>query len=148
MKDNTLIYVGLGLAAVYILSKRTTTLPLTTSPYGTGVIPAGSVQPSQSILTNLFSGLSTIIPKIVSANTAANNVSNGYNANGTINLPDESQQEVNTLLPPVNFDSGAGSTGIVQPVTLQLPSIDTGSSSPTGADIADSDDFDFSDIYG
>ena len=86
-KDNTILYVGLGLAAVYFLSKKTAAAPIVTPGYAPGYTAPVS-QPSSLILplvnkltsspglfssiTNLFGGQGTA-PALTPGQTAANN---------------------------------------------------------------------------
>ena len=132
MKDNTILYVGLGLAAVYLISKRSVSIPNTLGPSGSlsriPVIQSGGS--SGSIIPTLTS-LAAQITNSIKQNS---NVSQGYNPDGTIQIVDTGQQSVNQL------DQG-------QPLlSTNIPVVDTpvtsapdysANSSPDGTDLTD-----------
>ena len=128
MKDNTLLYVGLGLAAVYVFSKKKTAIPVSNHPVNT-VLPYSPVNQPQSIATTLIPAITSIINKIKGTAPAATNVSNGYNPDGTITLPDQTQTSVNQL--PIDT-SWMNNIFPINATTLP----NNGSSSPTGYDLA------------
>lgn len=142
MKDETLMYFVLGGVAIYLLTKKSA-LPVSTIPPGGYATTAPvAAQPAQSLLSNIFTAVATIVPKVISSQQAANNVANGYNADGTIPVTSNTGQDsINQISP--------GLPGItdptINPIALQLPTIDTGSEN-----IADETDpnFDFSTLYG
>jgi hypothetical protein len=99
MNNNTILYVGLGVVAVYLLtSKKTaTSLPIATLPAGS--VAPGAPASSSSLILSAASGLASIFNQVKSSQQAATNVAQGYNADGTINTGNTTQDSINTLDP-------------------------------------------------
>jgi hypothetical protein len=107
MKDNTVLYLVLGGVALYLFTRRQTNI-LPKTYYPGGGYPGASNyypsqlpvnQPSQSVVLPLITTVANLANKIFSPGqpSAATNVSNGYNADGTITLPNEVQTSIQNL---------------------------------------------------
>ena len=127
MKENTMVYIGLGVVALYVFSKRNAVVPVHTVPGSYAVNPPVA-QPSQSLLLPLLSTAASIFQNITQKNNAATNVANGYNADGTIALPDTGQSSVNNLQLPV------GQLISMPVINNDNLMANTGTSNPTGSD--------------
>jgi hypothetical protein len=115
--DNTLMYVALGGVALYLLMQRKATVPVPVFPGTTQPNPAyqpvqqpnaGSVLlPLLSTAGNIFSSIFNQAP---ASQPAAVNVAEGYNPDGTIALPDQTQSSIDQLsqsLLPASLMSGS-----------------------------------------
>lgn len=96
-KDNTLLYAGLAVAAVFLVTrKKSATVPVT--PYqGAYIAPVNTANSGTSILSSLPGLISNIFNIVKSNQVAASNVSAGYNADGTIQTTNTTQDSINNL---------------------------------------------------
>lgn len=130
MKDNTLLYAAIGIGVVYFITRSKTPVPV--APINSTLYPGQTLAPTTTVGT-LVPALATLLSKIV---PSLNQVP-GSNTTPVVLPGNESTNQI--LIPAPGDSSGIN----VTPVTLNLPPIDSGSNSPTGQDIPDPDDDDF-----
>jgi hypothetical protein len=134
--NNTLLYVGLGVVVVYFIATKktaTSTVPVTSLPPGTA--PSTAVQSGSLILTGL-SSLTNIFNQVKSSQTAAANVSQGYNADGTIQTGNTTQNSINTL------PTDTGTPGLSLTIPSSSPDLLASNSSSTYVDPNSADEID------
>lgn len=136
MKDNTIIYIGLGALALYLLSKRTAA-PVTV-PAGTAAVPmspvvqTGMLLPLINKVVSQFTSGQAAAPQ-VPVNPAAGyyDASSGvtYNADGTVN--DNSGTPLNVQVLNQQLSDQAAQ----QEAAAYVPVTDASTNSPTGQDM-------------